>query len=128
MKLIWALALMPGMAAAQVVDCNNAVAQVEMTFCAEQDWKTADADLNAAYGAARGVLRAVDAGLPVNQRGAEAALRDAQRAWITYRDKSCTAESYMMYGGSAAPMVFYICSARVTSARAGDLWGLAEGN
>lgn len=129
MKLVFvgAVLMLPGVAAAQTVDCLNAVAQVEMTYCAEQDWQVADADLNAAYSAARAVMRDIDAGLPAAQRGAEAALRDAQRGWITYRDKSCTAEAYTMHGGSAEPMVFYSCSARVTAGRAADLWTLAEG-
>ena len=38
---------------AQDVDCANAETQMELTYCAEQDWLAADADLNTAYGAAR---------------------------------------------------------------------------
>ena len=115
-------------ATAQDVDCENAMSQMEMTYCAEQDWLMQDADLNDAYAAAKAAMRQVDAGLPKAERGAEAYLRDAQRAWIGFRDSACAAEGYLMHGGSAEPMVIYGCRARLTEARALDLWALAEVN
>lgn len=112
-------------ASAQEVDCANAMAQIEMTYCAEQDWMDADSDLNDAYRAAMAAVRLIDAGLAPRERGAEAHLRSAQRAWITFRDEACAAEGYQMYGGSAAPMVIYGCRAKLTRQRARDLWALA---
>lgn len=123
--LIAALVLAATPALAQEVDCAKAVAQMELTYCAEQEWMTADADLNDAYGAARDLMRQVDAGLPEDQKGAEANLKAAQRAWITFRDAACAAEGYMMHGGSAEPMVIYGCRARLTESRGEDLWQLA---
>lgn len=123
--LIAAVVLAATPALAQEVDCAKAVAQMELTYCAEQEWMTADADLNDAYGAARDLMRQVDAGLPEDQKGAEANLKAAQRAWITFRDAACAAEGYMMHGGSAEPMVIYGCRARLTESRAEDLWQLA---
>ncbi len=111
--------------AAQEVDCANAVAQMELTYCAEQDWMRADADLNAAYGPARQAMQRIDADLPEAERGAEAQLKAAQRAWIAFRDAGCTAEGYRMHGGSAEPMVIYACRARLTEARVADLRDLA---
>ena len=32
------------------IDCKNAVSQSEMNICADQDYRAADAKLNAAYG------------------------------------------------------------------------------
>lgn len=116
-RLLLLLAVLPGAALAQDVDCANAMAQVELTFCAEQDWMAADADLNDAYQQARGVLQTIDANLPAAQRGADQALRDGQRAWITYRDQACAAEGYMMHGGSAEAMLIYGCRARLTEER-----------
>jgi uncharacterized protein YecT (DUF1311 family) len=113
-------------ALAQDVDCANAETQMEMTFCAEQDWQTADADLNEAYAAARAVMRKIDAGLPKPEQGAEANLREGQRAWVTFRDATCAAEGYAMHGGSAEPMLIYSCRARLTQQRSGDLWVMAE--
>ena len=120
------LLLFPLTAAAQDVDCENAVAQVEMTYCAEQDWVAADADLNEAYTAAMAMMKDIDTGLPRDQRGAATFLRDGQRAWITFRDAACAAEGYLMHGGSAEPMVIYGCYARLTETRAADLWMVAE--
>jgi len=126
MRRAIALLLLAGPAAAQSVDCRNAMAQVELNYCAEQDFLLADADLNVAYQAARALMRRVDAGLPVTERGAEVALRDAQRAWITFRDKACLAEAYTWHGGSGQPMAYSGCRARVTAQRAADLYGLAS--
>ena len=127
MRALVALMLLAGPAAAQEVDCRNAVAQVELNYCAEQDFLAADADLNLAYKAARAVMRQIDAGLPVAERGAEATLRDAQRAWISFRDQACLAEAYSWHGGSGQPMIYSGCQARLTTQRAEDLWSLAEG-
>lgn len=110
---------------AQDVGCSNAQTQMEMTSCAEQDWQTADADLNAAYAAAQKVMRAIDAGLPKAEQGAEANLRAGQRAWVTFRDATCAAEGYAMHGGSAEPMLIYPCRARLTEQRGADLWTMA---
>jgi uncharacterized protein YecT (DUF1311 family) len=127
MRLLLALILtMPTVAGAQEVDCENAMAQVEMTWCAEQDWVAADNDLNEAYQAAMAVMKEIDTGLPQDQQGAAEFLRDGQRAWITFRDASCAAEGYLMRGGSAEPMLIYGCYARLTEVRAADLWMLAE--
>lgn len=123
---LWAAAVGLALpASAQGVDCDNAQTQMEMTFCAEQDWQAADADLNAAYAAARQVVREIDAGLPKSEQGAEANLRDGQRAWVTFRDATCAAEGYAMHGGSAEAMLIYSCRARLTEQRGADLWTMA---
>lgn len=122
----WVAALIAFPAVAQEVDCATAEAQVELTYCAEQDWLAADADLNAAYGAARAMMQGIDADLPAAERGAADFLRDGQRAWVTFRDATCAAEGYAMHGGSAEPMVIYGCRARLTQQRAADLAAMAE--
>ncbi|WP_203232239.1 lysozyme inhibitor LprI family protein [Gemmobacter caeruleus] len=119
------LTLAPTLAAAQEIDCAQAMAQVELTFCAEQDWQRADADLNDAYKAALALMRQIDAGLAADQQGAEAHLRAGQRAWVSFRDEACAAEGYVMHGGSAEPMVIYGCRAGLTRQRAEGLWQLA---
>ena len=119
------LVCLPVAALAQEVDCGNAMAQAELTYCAEQDWNGADDDLNDAYKAAMAVMKAVDADLPADQQGAAAHLKAAQRAWVSFRDEACAAEGYMMHGGSAEPMVIYGCRASLTRERATGLWHLA---
>ncbi|MES2433821.1 MAG: lysozyme inhibitor LprI family protein [Pseudomonadota bacterium] len=129
MRFAWfgcvaALAAAPALA--QDVDCATAEAQVELTYCAEQDWLAADADLNTAYGVARKLMQGIDADLEASQRGAADYLRDGQRAWVTFRDATCAAEGYTMHGGSAEPMVIYGCRARLTEQRTADLEAMAE--
>ncbi len=121
------LATFAGPAAAQQVDCANAVAQVELNFCAERNFQAADDDLNLAYKMAREMMRRIDADLPATQRGAEVALRDGQRAWITFRDQACLAEAYIWAGGSGQPLAYSGCKARLTRQRAVDLWEIGRG-
>lgn len=128
MRLAWlgcVAALTAAPALAQDVDCATAEVQMELTYCAEQDWLAADADLNAAYGVARKLMQGIDAELEVSQRGAADNLRDGQRAWVTFRDATCAAEGYAMHGGSAEPMVIYGCRARLTEQRTADLAAMA---
>lgn len=113
-------------AQAQDIDCSAPQVQLEMTFCAQQDWKIADADLNDAYKAAQGVMKDIDAGLPDDEKGAAARLRDGQRAWIIYRDAGCAAEGYLSHGGSIEPMAVAYCLARVTKNRADEIWQLSQ--
>lgn len=108
--------LLPLPAAAQ--DCDTAETQVALTACANGEWMAADADLNANYATAIKAMAGVE--------GGTAALRQAQRAWIAYRDAACAAEALTVQGGSAEPMVYGFCMARLTTARAEDLAILYE--
>lgn len=119
------LAILPLTAAAQDVDCAKAEAQVELTFCAEQDWNDADARLNDAYQRAMDVMKYVDSGLESADQGAAGSLRDAQRAWVAFRDANCAAEAWVYHGGSAEPMAIYACRARVSNDRADELENMA---
>ncbi|HHS83077.1 MAG TPA: DUF1311 domain-containing protein [Devosia sp.] len=49
------------------------------------------------------------------------ALRDAQRAWITYRDAKCAFSYKMFEGGSIRHVLFSDCMMQTTAARAIDL-------
>ncbi len=111
-----------GPAMAQDVDCTNAMTQNEMTYCAEQDWNSADRALNVAYKVAVAAAKEIDAGLDAKDQGALDYLKQAQRAWITFRDAACAAEGYAMHGGSAEPMVIYGCRARLTRERTEGLY------
>ena len=112
-------------ALAQDVDCAVAEAQVELTFCAEQDWIAADAELNAAYKAAMAVMKETDATLG-EDKAAEGFLRQAQRDWVAFRDNACAAEAYPIHGGSAEAMLIYGCRARLTEERTLGLYYIAE--
>ena len=83
-------------------------------------------ELGQAYAAAMDLMRQWDEGLPAEEQGGAAALKEAQRAWITFRDKACAAEGYAMKGGSAEPLLVYGCMARVTEERASHLWAMVQ--
>lgn len=126
LTLAAAFALAAAPSFAQDQDCPNAMAQSELNQCAFDDWKTQDAALNAVWAEAMSVLKAVDADLPEDERGAADLLRKGQKAWISFRDDSCAAEAYVMHGGSAEPMLVYGCMARLTEARTQDLRFIAD--
>nr|WP_156958554.1 lysozyme inhibitor LprI family protein [Labrenzia sp. DG1229] len=109
------------------VNCSNPVSQMEMTLCAERDWQAADAELNTAYKVAMAKMREMDGYLPDSLKGAADALRDAQRAWVPYRDKACAAYGFLARGGTLEPQLIYVCRAQLTSTRVNELNELAGG-
>ena len=114
-------------ALAQAPDCAEAVTQADLNACTHAEWQAADAELNAAYGVAMAQMKALDAAYPEAERGAVAALRQAQRNWIAFRDAACEAEAWTVRGGSMEPMVRFGCLGRLTAARSMDLQAL-QGN
>lgn len=113
-------------ATAQDIDCANPVTQMDMNQCAYDDWEAADTDLNEVYQQAMGLLKTWDTDLPADEKGGAAALKDAQRAWITFRDNACEAEGYAMKGGSAEPLLVYGCMRLLTEERVGHLQGMLD--
>lgn len=106
-------------------NCAHATTQTDMTQCAGSDFQAADADLNAAFVEAMTRMKSLDADVPADQKGAEAALRRAQRAWITVRDSTCEAKGRVYFGGSMQPMVIAGCKTEMTRARTTELRSLA---
>lgn len=123
------LCLATGLAAhADQLNCSDTATSPEIEACAEKDLKTADTALNAAYQDEIAYMRSLDIDLPKDQQGAEAALRAAQRAWITYRDQTCLAEGYTYAGGTGEAAAVTQCAARVTQARATELENMGGGD
>lgn len=89
-----------------------------------QDW---DAELNALYGPL--VARLTEEGTPetgfdpVNQGEA---LRDAQRAWITWRDANCLFERSQWGGGTGGGPAEVYCHLHMTAERVFSLRALVE--
>jgi len=113
--------------AQNTANCDNPVSQMEMTLCAERDWQAADAELNTVYKAAMEKMREMDGYLPDSLKGATEALRDAQRAWVPYRDKACAAYGFLARGGTLEPQLIYVCRAQLTRTRVNELNELAGG-
>lgn len=108
--------------------CDDPQTQAEINMCAAEDARQADAALNRQWAATAAKMRAQDkaAYAPKDGRpGYYAALLEAQRAWIRFRDLECRVEGYAMRGGSAEPMMISGCLAAVTRARTAQLRDMA---
>lgn len=126
-RLALAALLLTAPAGARALDCSAPQTQNDMNQCAALMYQAADADLNLAYGLARDMARQLDAAGGGNAPGAERRLRDAQRAWIAFRDLACETESLLAYGGTMQPMLRLSCLERLTRTRTEDLRYFGEG-
>ncbi|ABD54665.1 lysozyme inhibitor LprI family protein [Jannaschia sp. CCS1] len=109
--LILLLALMALPASAQTPACDPNQPQIDLSECHAREAARWDELLNIIY---RRVIQTLDA-------DGEVRLREAQRAWITYRDLTCEMERMRYAGGSIAPMIQSQCVARLTEQRTRDL-------
>ena len=96
--------------------CEAPRHQLGMNTCAAQARTWADQELNRVYVAYKKRL-------PPNQAQQ---LRQAQLAWIKFRDASCVFESSGVEGGSAHPMVYLGCLTAKTQDRIKALQALSE--
>jgi uncharacterized protein YecT (DUF1311 family) len=85
--------------------------QTEMNDQAGRDYKQADRQLNDTYNALLAKLSA----------DGKASLREAERAWIAFRDRECAFETMGSAGGSIHSMVVAQCATRLTGERIKEL-------
>ena len=108
-------------------DCSDPQTQTEMTICAGQAFDAADKKLNEVYQQALDAAKEMDAYLDADLRGAEKTLREAQRAWIPYREKACEAYGFLARGGTLEPMLVAECMADLTRKRTEELEEFVQG-
>jgi uncharacterized protein YecT (DUF1311 family) len=89
--------------------CQKEMTQTDLNLCYDKARQAADAELGRRYGQ----LLARLAGSPK----AKDLLREAERAWIRYRDADCAFVASGTAGGSAQPMVLAGCVADMTRQR-----------
>ena len=110
--------------------CDDPQTQSDMNACAAIEFGQADAELNAAYRAAIAEARRLDAEIDRNydtRPTSEEKLREAQRAWLVFRDAHCTFEAYGdARGGSMEPMSYEVCRTALTRERTEQLGGPPE--
>jgi uncharacterized protein YecT (DUF1311 family) len=97
-----------------------------MGFCLSQEWEWWDARLNAAYGSlmerhARGAAEVKAEG--IETASVAEALREAQRAWIVFRDASCDYERAQWAGGTGGGPATAACLMQLTGVRTLELEG-----
>jgi uncharacterized protein YecT (DUF1311 family) len=98
-------------AAAQ--NCGPDATQMDLNDCAGDGLRKADAALNETYGRIMNRLKPTPA---VAQ-----ALREAQRAWLRFRDGECDFATAGVEGGSIRPMLVAQCRQQLTEQRVAQL-------
>ena len=91
--------------------CANAQTQAEMNNCAGKEYKTADAALNQVY---QKLVSMLDDEEKVQ-------LKDAENAWLKYRDANCEFVADQYKGGTIRPMINGLCLAEMTRNRTTEL-------
>ncbi len=103
-------------------------AQADAEAQAGTDYAAADAAMTVQYRAAMARMRTRDEPAPpsVPARPSFAdSLRQAQRAWLPFRDSECLAEAFA-YRGPAPAVVDTQCKTRLTAERTRQLRALAQ--
>lgn len=95
----------------KLAPCADAQSQAAMNICWGKEYKAADARLNEAYKQLAAKLNDEE----------KAELKNAQLAWLKYRDANCDFVADQYKGGSMRPMIAAICLADVTNNRATEL-------
>ncbi|SDY07888.1 lysozyme inhibitor LprI family protein [Citreimonas salinaria] len=108
-------------AQACMVENQGGYSTVAMGFCFDSELQYWDEALNTAYGALRDRLATLDAenaqlGAPVPS--SVEALREMQRAWITYRDRRCDYERSLWGGGTGGGPAQLACLMSQTAQQA----------
>ena len=91
--------------------CADAQSQAEMNICWGKEYKAADARLNQVY---QQFVSKLD-------EEEKAQLKNAQLAWLKYRDANCDFVADQYKGGTMRPMIAAICLADVTNNRTSEL-------
>jgi uncharacterized protein YecT (DUF1311 family) len=99
-------------ARAQMQACASAQTQTDMNTCAAGQYQKDDAAMNQIY--QRLLAKLTD---PQQKQ----LLVDAERAWITYRDKECAFETSGSAGGSIHPMIQSDCLDEKTAVHIAEL-------
>jgi len=112
-------------------NCADPQVQMEMNWCAGQDYQAADAALNAQWAITAEVMKKRDAdwaalGSSDKRPGFFRSLLDGQRGWLRYRDAHCRVDGYAARIGSLEPFLAATCKARLTRLRTAELRELVE--
>jgi uncharacterized protein YecT (DUF1311 family) len=100
------LMLLPLGAVAENLNCAGS--QYEMNQCAAKTLQAEDVELNTRYQAAMG---------GADDATAKDLFRNAQRAWLAYRDATCAWEGDAARGGTLRPLLEISCAEQMTRQR-----------
>jgi uncharacterized protein YecT (DUF1311 family) len=107
-------------------NCADAQTQTAMNICAGQDYARADAAMTAQWKRTYAAMKQRDSADTSRGGGFgyAAALLNAQRAWLKFRDAECVIEGGEFAGGSLQGMAQAQCRTQVTQARTRQLKAL----
>lgn len=104
------------------LDCQRRQTSAEVERCAHLDKERADATLNASYQRLLGRVQHQYQASPVLEQEFLGKLKNAQRAWIKYRDTNCVVEAFEVQPGMPAhTTLINACVARLSQERARDM-------
>lgn len=90
---------------------SQAQTRAEILSCHQRAYRQADQTLNQVY---RAVRKRLD-------KPARTQLLNAQRAWLTYRDNNCAAESHLSNRSERSEALYQRCLTRMTEVRTAEL-------
>ncbi len=108
------------LAAEPAGECDDPITQQAMNMCAARDFAASDAALNAQWAETTAAMKARDERVDRaydSQPGYYETLLEGQRAWLTFRDAQCRAESFMARGGTLQPLLDAHCRTHLTELR-----------
>lgn len=111
-------------------NCESPMSTAEINSCLGLELDEADKELNSVYRERMREMTASDAqmeswmNLPKGEHSRR--LRNAQRAWITFRDAECAVAGLQMLGGSGESTVTLACLVELTRKRTEELRRLGE--
>ncbi|MGO3843685.1 MAG: lysozyme inhibitor LprI family protein [Alcaligenes pakistanensis] len=106
------LSVMASISSVQAADCDSLTDQSAINQCVNNEYKSTDAELNKLYKEISTRLK--DDGDNLK------ALRNAQRAWVSFRDAECDFAAFKTQGGSVHPMLITSCRNELTQTRVKD--------
>lgn len=110
-RMYLAISLFVSLPAQASKDCTSADTTADMVYCASHDFRVADERLNAVY---KELLTALD------PEGREK-LRNAQRAWLRFRDTNGEFAADVWRNGSQQAVVYYSAVTEMTITRTREL-------
>jgi uncharacterized protein YecT (DUF1311 family) len=106
------------LANAQEVRCNPAGTTMEMASCAANRFEKADRAMNIVYSKLMRKAQTMDkSATPGDTDKAVDRLRNAQRAWVVWRDAECPLRTLSYKGGSMERIERPSCAANLTEER-----------
>lgn len=120
---IWLLASSVGELACAAEDTDPCVTQrntLEINACSKRRLDEAEADLNSTYQAALAKLALPD-GLGRGQNDIRKRLIEAQRHWVTFREKNCDAVLMLNADGTVRTYMYLSCKQQLAEERTKQL-------